>query len=284
MPFTQVDYKRIYYKDWSPADDSKPRATLVMVSKLYEGMRYILNLYQSHGLGSSNNYYTAVVPALTEQGYRCICFDMTGSALSPYTQVEQSVHTLAADVIGLMDVLSIDKAVFVGHSMSGITGPELAAEWPTRIDGLILIGPVWPTSDVAPVFEDRINKVAEYGMESMADTVPYAAVGSKAKPLHHAFIRELLLGMDPSGYISLCKVIANAHKSPPRYEKVSCATLIIAGGEDKSAPLSGCKKIMEALGSKQKEMVVMSNVGHWHCIEDPEEVGKLSLEFLKQIS
>lgn len=209
---------------------------------------------------------------------------MTGSALSPYTYVEQSVNTLATDVIALMDELSIDKAIFVGHSMSGMTGPELAAEWPDRISGLILVGPVWPTSDVAPVFEDRIKKVAENGMESMADVVPYAAVGSKANSLHHAFIRELLLGMDPDGYISLCKVVANAYKSPPKYGNVSCPTLIIAGEEDKSAPLSGCKKIIEALGSKQKEMVVMDNIGHWHCIENPEEVGKLSLDFLKQVS
>ena len=96
----------------------------------------------------------------------------------------------------------------------------------------------------------------------MADTVPYAAVGSAANSLHHAFIRELLLGMDPAGYISLCRVIANAHKSPPKYGKVSCPTLIIAGEEDKSAHLPGCKKIMEALGSDQKEMVVMSKCGH----------------------
>ncbi|THY55821.1 alpha/beta-hydrolase [Aureobasidium pullulans] len=268
MPFAKVNYKQIYYKDWSPKDGSTPRATLVM----------------SHGLGSSNNYYTSVVPFLTEQGYRCVCFDMTGSGRSPYTYVEQSIHTLAGDVVTLMDVLSIDKAVFVGHSMSGVVGPELAAEWPDRVRGLILVGPVWPNPEVAPVFEDRINKVAEEGMEVMADTVPYAAVGSKATSLHHAFIRELLSGMTPAGYISLCRVIANAYKSPPKYEKVSCATLIIAGEEDKSAPLSGCKKIIEALGSEKKDMVVMDKCGHWHCIEGPEEVGKLSLDFLKQIS
>jgi pimeloyl-ACP methyl ester carboxylesterase len=235
-------------------------------------------------LGSSNNYYTAVVPFLTEQGYRCICFDMTGSGRSPYTYVEQSIHSLALDVIDLMDVLSIDKAVFVGHSMSGIVGPELAAEWPDRIQGLLLVGPVWPNSEAAPVFEDRINKVAEKGMEAMADTVPYAAVGSTANSLHHAFIRELLLGMDPAGYISLCRVIANAYKTPPNYGKVSCPTLVIAGEEDKSAHLPGCKKIIDALGSEQKDMVVMSKCGHWHCIENAAEVGRLSLDFLKRIS
>ncbi|GAB7351411.1 hypothetical protein MBLNU459_g2083t2 [Dothideomycetes sp. NU459] len=181
-----------------------------------------------------------------------------------------------------MDELSISKAYFVGHSMSGMTGPELAAEWPDRIIGLVLVGPVYPTPNVSPMFEDRIKKVEKDGMECMADTVPYAAVGSKAQRVHSAFIRELILGMEPSGYISMCKVIANAYKSPPRYEKVSCATLILAGEEDKSAPLAGCKQILEALGSKEKSLTVMDKVGHWHCIEDPEEVGRLIVEFLKE--
>ncbi|KAI4849464.1 alpha/beta-hydrolase [Aureobasidium sp. EXF-8846] len=265
MPLIKVNYKSLYYKDWSPKNNSQPRATL------------------SHGLGSSNNYWTALVPFLTEQGYRCICFDMTGSGRSPYTYIEQSIHSLAQDVVDLMDVLSVDKAVFVGHSMSGVVGPELAAEWPSRVQALILVGPVWPNPEAAPVFEDRISKVVEKGMEAMADTVPYAAVGSSANSLHHAFIRELLLQMDPAGYISLCRVIANAYKTPPRYEKVSCPTIIIAGEEDKSAHLPGCKKIIEALGSEQKDMVVMS-CGHWYSIENPTEVAQLSLDFLEQIS
>ena len=237
---------------------------------------------KAHGLGSSNNYYTAVVPSLTEQGYRCICPDTTGSGLSPYTFLEQNVHTLAEDVIALMDALKVEKSVFVGHSMSGMTGPELAAQWPHRITGLILVGPVWPSADVTPVFEDRIKKVTEEGMDAMADTVPYAAVGSKAQRVHSAFIRELILGMEPAGYISLCKVVAYAHKSPPEYAKVTCPTLIIAGDEDKSAPLEGCKKILEALGSKEKDMTVLDGVGHWHCIEAAESVGDLMVQFMKK--
>ncbi|KAL1301674.1 hypothetical protein AAFC00_005891 [Neodothiora populina] len=266
MPFLQVNYKRVYYKDWAPANGATAKGTIVM----------------SHGLGSSNNYYTAVVPSLTEQGYRCICPDTTGSGLSPYSQVEQDVHSLASDVIALMDELKIEKATFVGHSMSGMTGPELAAEWPERITGMILVGPVWPSADVTKVFEARVDKVAEEGMDPMADTVPYAAVGSKAQRVHSAFIRELVLGMDPAGYISLCRVVAYAYKSPPQYAKVKCPTLIIAGDEDKSAPLPGCKNILENISSTDKNMTVLDGVGHWHCIEAPEKVGELMADFMKR--
>lgn len=53
-------------------------------------------------------------------------------------------------------------------------------------------------------------------MEAMADTVPYAAVGSKASELAKAMIRELLLGQSVEGYCGNCGVIKNAEV--PKYE------------------------------------------------------------------
>jgi pimeloyl-ACP methyl ester carboxylesterase len=72
-----------------------------------------------HGLGSSQNYYSAVAQSLVASGFRCITFDNTGAGRSTYTFVEQSIETLAEDVIGILDALDVKKAVFVGHSMGG---------------------------------------------------------------------------------------------------------------------------------------------------------------------
>lgn len=51
------------------------------------------------------------------------------------------------------------------------------------------------------------------------------------------------------------------------------------GDEDKSAPMEGVQYIHDHLGSKQKELRVMKGVGHWHCIEAGEEVGKAIAAF-----
>lgn len=181
MPFVNINYKRIHYRDVGPNNSAEPRETFVLL----------------HGLGSSQNYYTGVTPTLTAAGYRCVSMDLTGSGRSTYTFVEQSVQSLAADIIDFMNALSISKAVVVGHSMSGMTVPQAAAIWPDRVSAIVLLGPVFPTKEVAPVFEGRIAAVEKDGMEAMAETVPFAAVGPKATSLNHAFIRELLLGTDP---------------------------------------------------------------------------------------
>lgn len=72
-----------------------------------------------HGLGSSQNYYHDVAMGLRGHNFRCITFDTTGAGRSPYTQVEQSIQSLADDVVGILDALDVSKAIVVGHSMGG---------------------------------------------------------------------------------------------------------------------------------------------------------------------
>jgi len=152
-------------------------------------------------------------------------------------------------------------------------GAHVAAERSDRIVAAILIGPVYPNPGLTPVFQTRIEAVEKDGMQPLADGIPNTAVGEKASPLAKGMIRELLLSQDPAGYVSNCRVIINA--SPPQYSKISVPILILAGGEDKSAPLEGCRKMFEEMGSSEKRLEVMEGVGHWHCLEAFDEVAKL---------
>jgi pimeloyl-ACP methyl ester carboxylesterase len=144
-----------------------------------------------------------------------------------------------------------------------------------------MIGPVYPSDSIAEIFEKRIQVVEKEGMEPMANTIPAAATGKKASPIARAFIRELLLAQNPTGYISNCRVIANA--KPPNYAKIAVPVLILAGEEDKSAPLEGCEKMFEQMGTGEKKMETLKGVGHWHCVEAFEEVGKQILSFYHEI-
>lgn len=116
----------------------------------------------------------------------------------------------------------------------------------------------------------------------MANTIPFAAVGSRSTSLQKAFIRELLLGQDPKGYAALCRAIASAQ--PSDYSAVHAPFLLIAGEEDKSASMEGCRHIFDHVSSKSKSLEVLAGVGHWHCIEAGDEVGKLIANFAGDIS
>ena len=66
----------------------------------------------------------------------------------------------------------------------------------------------------------------------------------------------------------MCKVVGGA--TAPDYASIKLPTLILAGEEDKSAPLTGCEDIQERIGSGNKQFKVVEKMGHWHCIERPE--------------
>ncbi|KAB2575553.1 putative aminoacrylate hydrolase RutD [Lasiodiplodia theobromae] len=267
MPFLNVGYKRLHYTDYPATDgSSSPRETIIL----------------HHGLGSSQDFYAPIVPALTAAGFRVVTFDATGAGRSPYTQIEQSVATLAGDVLGVLDALSIPKAIVGGHSMGGMVAAHLAATaGGARIVAAILIGPVYPSDAVAGVFAKRIETVERDGMEAMANAIPQAATAKDASPLARAFVRELLLAQDKWGYISNCRVIANAQR--PAYEDVRVPVLLLAGAEDKSAPLDMCKKQFEELGTEEKALEILPGVGHWHCVEAPDAVSAKIIDFYHQI-
>jgi pimeloyl-ACP methyl ester carboxylesterase len=226
------------------------------------GDNFILS---THGLGSSQNYYAALIPAFLRENFRVITYDTTGSGRSPYTYLEQSIDTLSNDVIALLDFLQVDKAVIVGHSMGGIVAANVAAQHSDRIVASIWLCPVYPSANVADVFAKRIDLVGKQGMEPLANSVPQAAVGPKAPPMAKAFIRELLLAQDPAGYVSNCRVIASARV--PDYGGIKVPVLVVGGEEDKSAPVEGCQRMFKAIGGDEKKFTVLKGIGHWPCIE-----------------
>ncbi|PNS17008.1 hypothetical protein CAC42_4972 [Sphaceloma murrayae] len=265
MPVINTGFKRTYYKEWKP--DGPVKGTIIL----------------AHGLGATHNFYTALLPHLLSLSHRCIAYDLSGCGQSPYVPIPQSLSSLSQDVISLMDALDIRTATFVGHSMSGMTGPYLAATFPDRINALALCAPVYPTEAAGAVFADRIEKVGKGGMEGLADVIPAMATGTTATGLQKAFVRELIGRNDPAAYISLCRVIAGAWEDVPKYEDVQCPVLIVAGKEDKNPSVDMCETILGRLGSQRKEIKILDGVGHWTCIEAPDEAGVAIGDFLGEV-
>lgn len=268
MPFITVNNHRLHYTDSNTTDISSSTPTLIFV----------------HGLGSTQNYFYPIFYSIHGK-YRCIAFDNYGagrSKLDP-NDANTSIPSIAADVLALMDARSVEKAVVIGYSMGGMVPTYLAATSPDRITAGICIGPVHPTSAVAEIFRKRIPLVQEGGMEAMANAIPFAAMGRTATPLQKSFAREMIMAQEADGYIANCRAIETA--SPPAYADVKCPILIIAGDEDKSAPVSGCKEIFQSLGTsqEQKDMKVMEGIGHWHCVEAGDEVESYIKAFLTRL-
>lgn len=71
--------------------------------------------------------------------YQVILFDYRGVGRTDKPDMPYSIGMLADDTVGLMDVLGIRKAHVMGTSMGSQIAQTIAAKYPERVKGLILV-------------------------------------------------------------------------------------------------------------------------------------------------
>lgn len=98
----------------------------------------------AHGFGCDQQMWRFVAPDLARD-HRVVLFDYVGcgrSDASAWTpQRYASLNGYAQDVTEVFDALGLQKAVFVGHSVSSMIGALAAIERPDLFAHLVMIGP-----------------------------------------------------------------------------------------------------------------------------------------------
>ena len=95
-----------------------------------------------HGLlGSGDNWHT--IARSLSGNFRVLAVDQRNHGSSPRAE-GMDYPSQAADVLQLLDSLSLKKAWLIGHSMGGKTAMEVALAYPERVGALVVV-------DIAPV-------------------------------------------------------------------------------------------------------------------------------------
>ncbi|WP_406143437.1 alpha/beta fold hydrolase [Streptomyces sp. NBC_01012] len=96
-----------------------------------------------HGWPYDIHSYVDVAPRLAEQGYRVIVPYLRGHGttrfLSSRTVRNAQQSAVALDIIALMDVLKIERAVLAGFDWGSRTADIIAALWPERVAALVSV-------------------------------------------------------------------------------------------------------------------------------------------------
>jgi pimeloyl-ACP methyl ester carboxylesterase len=97
------------------------------------------NVMLLHGITSSlAMWFNGLYQQLSDQ-YRVTAYDLRGHGLSGLTPTGYNSGAMAADLLGLMDKLEIEKATLVGHSFGGAVSLHMAMEHPERVEGVVLL-------------------------------------------------------------------------------------------------------------------------------------------------
>ncbi|MDR6759448.1 pimeloyl-ACP methyl ester carboxylesterase [Mycoplana sp. BE70] len=96
-----------------------------------------------HGWPYDIHTYVDVAPLLAAAGYRVIVPYLRGYGttrfLSPDTPRNGQQSAIAADIIGLMDALGIEKAIIAGCDWGARTANIIAALWPERCKAMVSV-------------------------------------------------------------------------------------------------------------------------------------------------
>ncbi len=171
------------------------------------------------------------------------------------------VEAYADDMAGLLDALSIERAILGGHSMGGAVALTMALRHPERAAGLLLIGtgarlPI----NLATSGEDPLFVLGWAAGRMWAEGTPAPAL---------QLTMERLAATDPS-------VIAADWRACAHYDiqaelgRISAPALIIGGSRDRLTPPELSQMLADGL--PRAELRIIDGGGHLVMLEQPEVV------------
>jgi pimeloyl-ACP methyl ester carboxylesterase len=108
----------------------------------------------SHGFPELAYSWRSQFGPLVEAGFRPIAPDQRGYGASdrPEPIEAYDIHHLTSDLVGVLDALEIEKAVFVGHDWGGMIVWAMPVLHPTRVAGVVGVNtPNLPRAPIAPI-------------------------------------------------------------------------------------------------------------------------------------
>jgi pimeloyl-ACP methyl ester carboxylesterase len=107
-----------------------------------------------HGFPEIAYSWRHQIPALATAGFRAIAPDQRGygGTDQPAAVSDYDIHHLTADLVGLLDALGLERAVFAGHDWGGIVVWHMPLLHPARTAGVIGVNtPYFPRAAAPPI-------------------------------------------------------------------------------------------------------------------------------------
>lgn len=224
-----------------------------------------------HGAGGSHLSFPAALRQLPSVAPILVDLPGHGASAGPG---RGGIADYALDIVALLDALSLDSVIALGHSMGGAIAQCLALEHAARIDAVILAG----TGARLPVNPALITGIAE-ALESTIGSIVRWMWSKQAPEQLKQQTTEILLATDPH-------VIKDDFLACDRFDvsrclaEITAPTLVLAGEKDKMTPLSLSQEL--ARGITESELAVIPGAGHMMLLEQPEGSADLIDAWLKR--
>jgi len=254
----------LHYSDRAPRSGKRPRHTVVL----------------SHALGCDLTMWDSLANQLAAD-CRVIAYDHRGHGSSDAPAGEYAMADLADDAARLLRELDTGPVVWIGLSMGGMVGQELALRHPTLVGALVLANTTsaYPEATRA-VWRQRIDTVREQGIEAIADAVMARYFHEEFRAAHPATVaryRQRLVSTDSIGYIGCCAAVGGVDTTA-RLGGIGVPALVLAGELDQGTPVAMARTLADAMPDARLE--VLAQASHLGAVEQPRAFAEAVVGFL----
>lgn len=282
----------------SVRDDADPRLEFRTVhgyrrAFLRAGQGPVLLLV--HGIGDSSETWRQLIPMLA-RNHTVIAPDLLGHGRSDKPRADYSVAAFANGLRDLLEVLGIEHASVVGHSLGGGVAMQFAYQYPDHCERLVLVSTGGVGREVHPAL--RLVSMPNAGLGLQMLRLPAARLTARlgAKVLHRLGTdigldaEDLLRVFDsmPDG-VSRAAVIRTLRAVVDRHGQMvtmldrcylgrSLPTLLIWGARDPIIPVAHAHVAHAALPTSRLEII--DTAGHFPHHSEPARFATVLADFL----
>jgi 3-oxoadipate enol-lactonase len=216
--------------------------------------------------------------AALEKKFHVLRYDMRGHGQSDLQDPPCSIASLGQDVVDLLDALGIESAHFCGLSIGGVIGQWLGANFPQRLESLVLCNTAAKIG-VAEIWNQRIADVTEGGMAPITEAALqrwFTPSFSLKFPDAIAPFRAMLLANDPRGYALCCAAIRDMDQRT-LVEGIRLPTCVIAGEHDPVTTVADAEFLQSKIAGSS---LVPLSAAHISNVDAADAFNTALLEFL----
>jgi len=231
----------------------------------------------SNSLGTDFRIWDRVIARLGDR-FRIITYDKRGHGLSDGAPAPYKMSDHVEDLAGLLNSLGIKDAIICGLSVGGQIAQGLAAAHPELGSRPILCDTAHKIG-TAQLWNERIAAVEKNGIEALADGTMerwFSADFRANKSAELSAWRNMLVRTTADGYAGTSAAIRDTDFTESS-AKLDVPTLCICGSEDGGTTPDLVRSTAELIPGARFELV--EGAGHLPCIEAPDAVANLILEF-----
>ncbi|MEU0273003.1 4-carboxymuconolactone decarboxylase [Streptomyces sp. NPDC006307] len=229
-------------------------------------------LIMGSSLGTTWHMWDRQIPELTRQ-WRVLRFDLPGHGGAP-AEPASAVSELTDRLLATLDGLGVHRFGYVGCSIGGAIGTDLALRAPHRLASLALVASS-PRFGTADEFRRRGVIVRTNGLDPMARTAPerwFTPGFAAAQPAIVEWAVQMVRTTDPGCYVAACEALASFDVRA-ELGRVGVPTLVLVGSEDTVTGPAEARTLVA--GIPDARLAVVPGASHLAPVEQPAAVTDL---------